>query len=148
PFLSTEPELREVDEQGRSVRSIPFKVSLDLWTHMRKLGMGVYADELEIVHYFRPGVIREPSPYFCPVVARPRWTVVAVAVFLGLVLILLEKLVAGIFSHQPVEHVRGFLEPFMRSDSWLWLLAVAAGVWTIVNLVNMALLYRRSRELR
>jgi hypothetical protein len=149
PFLTVEPELPEVDEQGRSVRSIPFKVSLDLWTHMRKLGMGIYSDDLEIVHYFRPGLFREAPAFFCPIVARPRWTVIIVAVLLGILFILLEKIVSGFFSPEhPADNLRLFLEPMLRLESWLWLVGIALAVWLGVNLVNLTLLYRRSRELR
>jgi len=148
-FLTVENELCEVDDQGRKVRAIPFKVSLDLWTHMRKLGMGIYGDELEIAHYFHPAARREAPAFFCPIVARPRWTVVFVAVLLGLVFILLEKLVTGFFApERPAENLRLFLEPVFRWDSWLWLAGIALLVWFGVTLVNLLLLYRRSRELR
>jgi hypothetical protein len=33
-------------------------------------------------------------------------------------------------------------------DSWLWLLGIALGVWLVVTFVNLAFLYKRSRELR
>jgi hypothetical protein len=148
-FITVENELCELDDRGRRVRAIPFKVSLDLWTHMRKLGMGVYGDELEIVHYFHPAARREADAVLCPIVARPRWLVVFVAVLLGLALIVLEKLVSGFFSpEQPTQHLRLFLEPAFRWDSWLWLTGIALLVWAIVTLVNLLLLYRRSRELR
>jgi hypothetical protein len=148
-FLKVEPELRERDDQGRPVRSIPFKVSLDLWTHLRKLGIGLYSDELEIVQYFRPGLFREAPPFFCPIVVRPRWMVVVVAVLLGIVFILLEKLVSGLFTpEQPTEKVRTFVEPLLRWDSWLWLFGIALVVWLCVSLLNLALLYKCSRELR
>src|SRR5205823_5227484 len=119
-FLTVENELAEIDDQGRAVRSIPFKVCLDLWTHMRKLGMGIYGDELEIAHYFHSGVRREAPTYFCPIVARPRWTVVLVAALVGLAFILLEKLASGFFTPQhPAENFRVFLESALRWDSWL-----------------------------
>jgi hypothetical protein len=148
-FVKVEEELREVDEQGRAIRSIPFKVSLDLWTHIRKLGMGVYSDHLEVAQNFRQGITDKATTFFCPIVARPRWTVVLVAVLLGLFFILLEKVVTGFFSpEQPSENVRIFLEPVLRVESWFWLLGIALVVWIFVNLVNLGLLYKRSRELR
>jgi hypothetical protein len=148
-FLTVENELCEIDDQGRQVRSIPFKVSLDLWTHMRKLGVGVYSDELEIAHYFHPAARREAPTYICPIVAQPRWTVVFVAALVGLVFILLEKLVTSVFSpDRPAENLRAFLEPALRWDSWLWLAGIALLVWVGVTAVNLLLLYKRSRELR
>jgi len=104
---------------------------------------------LEIVHYFHQGVRHEAPAYICPIVARPRWIVVLVAALLGLLFILLEKLVAGFFTPQhPGESLRVFLEPALRWDSWLWLAGAAVFVWITVTLINLLLLYKRSRELR
>jgi hypothetical protein len=148
-FVKVEDELREVDEQGRAVRSIPFKVSLDLWTNIRKLGMGVYSDHLEVAQNPRQGVSEKTTTFLCPIVARPRWTVVLVAVLLGLFFILLEKVVTGFFSpERPSENVRIFLEPIFRVESWLWLFGIAFLVWVFVNMINFGLLYKRTRELR
>jgi hypothetical protein len=144
-FVNIEREMRDIDEQGRTVRSIPFKVSLDVWSFIRKLGMGIHGDELEVVHYFKPGVFREAPCFLCPIVARPRWGLVIWAVLLGLLLIVLEKLVVGAFS--PDKSIEETLQPLLRWESWWRLILVALPIWLGVSLVNLGLLYRRSREL-
>src|SRR5258708_31149964 len=78
-FLKLEPELREIDEQGRSVRTIPITVSIGWLAPLARLNLGVHGDELEISYQFLPGVFRHPPIFLCPIVARPVWTAVIVA---------------------------------------------------------------------
>jgi len=86
------------------------------------------------------------SLFLCPVVARQRWTVIGVAVFLGLFIMLLEKLLTGLFSSDNLQE--GLSRSLTRWDSWLAFVGVAVLVWVLVNVANLTLLYRRSRELR
>jgi hypothetical protein len=149
-FLIAERTLVEKDEQGQLSHTLPFKVTLDLWTHLRKLGATVYGDDLEVVHYFRPGVFREAQSFLCPIVARPRWGIIAVAVVVGLLLLILEKLATGFFfPERPIlESLRDALERMSRANWWLQFMSIALTVWLVVTAVNVAFLYKRSRELR
>ena len=147
-FLTVERELREFDEHGRSVRTIPFTVSVGWLAQVLRLNLGVHADDLEVSYHFRLAVLRQPPIYLCPIVARPRWTLVIVAVVVGLLWVLVQKIfVDFMFADQRVETMRHFLESFLQADSWLWLLGIAIPAWLIVTAVNWLLLYRRSREL-
>ena len=149
-FLTVEPTLIEKDEHGRFVHTMPFRVALDMWAHMRKLGTSVYGDEIEVVHYFKPGVFRDAQPFICPIVARPRWEVIVVAILLGLLFIILEKVTAGFFFPEKTvqDSIQTLLEALGQGDWWLRFLVAAAAIWLVVNLVNLGLLYKRSRELR
>lgn len=151
PFLSVGPEMREVDEQGRTVRSLPLKVSLDwwsLWSHLHRFGLGINADELEIVQRFRPGLFREASPFLCPVVARPRWTTLFVLVLIAVLGVLLHKTLGHLFALDTPESLRAFWESMLRWDSWLAVLGVTFGLWAFVTFLNICFLYQRVRELR
>jgi hypothetical protein len=147
-FLTLEPELREIDEQGRAVRAIPFIVSVGWLAQLTRLNPGVHADDLEISYQFQPGILRQPPIYLCPIVARPRWALVIVAVLAGLCWVLVEKAVTGlVFAEQRTETIRHFLESLVQWDAWLWLTGIALVVWLVVTLVNSFALLRRSREL-
>jgi hypothetical protein len=147
-FLAVEPEVRETDEQGRPVRSIPFRVSVGWLNQISRLNMGILSDALDISYNLRPGLFRQPPIYACPIVARPVWTVVIVAVVMGLFGVLLQRIVTDFtFAEHRAESIRLFLEPLLRWDSWLWLAGIAAVVWLVVTLVNSVALYRRSRDL-
>ena len=117
---------------------------------IRTLGASVYGDDLEVVHDFKPGAFREAQSFLCPIVARPRWAVLAVAVLLGLLFIALEKVIAGLFFPEKTvrDSIQALLETFSRGDWWFRFLMAALVVWVVVNVVNLFLLYKRSRELR
>lgn len=148
-FLTVEPAIHEQDDQGRSIHILPFKVKLDIWSVLRRLGMTVFGDELEVRHYFKPNVYRHAEPFLCPIVVRPRWMTVLVAVIGGLFFMLLERLVSTLFFPAgPEQNLDNLLSAAEQRSTWWSLLIVAAAVWIIVNLMNLFLLYRRSRELR
>jgi hypothetical protein len=147
-FVTLEPEMREIDEQGRSVRTIPFTVSVGWIPQMLKLNLGIFSDDLEISYHFQPGVFRQPPIFVCPIVARPVWTVAIMALLAGLFWVLVQKILMDFMNPEHrVETMRLFLESLVRLDSWLWLIGVAVPVWLLVTLVNSIALYRRSREL-
>ena len=129
---------------------MPIKVALDVWAHIRKLGTSVYGDELEVAHYFKPGVFRDAQSFLCPIVVRPRWAAVVVAVLLGLLFIVLEKVTVSLFFPERTvqDSMQSLLQAFSRGDWWLRFLGAAVAVWLVVNVVNLSLLYKRSREMR
>jgi hypothetical protein len=149
PFLAVEPSVHEQDDQGRSVHILPFRVKLDLWSILRRLGMTVSGDELEVRHQFKPNVYRHAEPFLCPIVVRPRWATVLVAVLGGLLLMVVERLVSNLFA--PASANQNLDDLFYAAEqrtTWWYFLAIAGAVWLLVNVVNLFLLYRRSRELR
>jgi hypothetical protein len=151
PFIQVEQEVPAVDEQGRAVRSVPFKVTQDWWsylTHLRWLGIGVAHDELEVVHRFKPGVFREAPSFLCPIVARPRWTVFILWVVGGLILLLLQRILGGLVSPDWPESLEIMLRTLRSGSFWLWFVGITLAVWLLVTAINLGLLYRRSRELR
>jgi hypothetical protein len=148
PFVTIEPEMREVDERGRSVRTIPFKVTASWLSQISRLNATVLGDEFDISYHFRPGVLRAPPTYLCPVVARPVWTAVLIAVVVGLFWVVLQRLLTDfLFPEHRAETMRLFLESLLRWDSWLWLLSIAVPVWLLITGLHWFALYRRSREL-
>jgi hypothetical protein len=147
-FITLEPELREVDEQGRSVRTIPFKVSRGWLSQLSRLNAGVPSGELDISYEFRPGILRAPPTFQCPIVAFPVWGAVLVAVVLGLFWVMMQRLLTDfLFPEHRAETMRLFLESLLRVDSWVWLISIAVPVWLLVTAINWLALYRRSREL-
>ncbi len=147
-FLTLEPELREIDEEGRSVRTIPFTVSVGWLRWISRLTRWVCSDDLEVSYHFRPGVLRQPPIYLCQIVARPLWSLVIIAVLTGLFTVLAERIVSdSLFAERRVETIRVFAESLWRWDTWLWLGAITGAVWITVTLANTVTLYRRSREL-
>lgn len=149
-FVTVGPELRDVDEEGRSVRMLPMKVSSDwlsIWSLLRRFGLGVDADELEIVQRFKPGVFREAPPFLCPVVARPHWSALFALVFVGLLFVVLQKTLDHALALD-ADRLGVFWQFLQRWDSWLWILAVAFLIWSFVSFVNLCILYQRTRELR
>jgi hypothetical protein len=149
PFIEVEPAVHEQDDRGRSVHILPFKVKLDLWSTVNRLGMTVFGDELEVWHYFKPNVYRHAEPYFCPIIVRPRWMTVLIAVLAGLLFMVVERLVTNAFVPENAgQHLGDMLHAAVQRSTWWYFLAIALGVWLIVNLVNLLLVYRRSRELR
>jgi hypothetical protein len=141
-------ELREVDEEGRSVRTIPFTVSVGWLAQMARLNLLVFGDELQITYHFQPGVVREPPIFRCPIIARPAWTLVLMAAIVGLLWALVPKIATDLtFADERLEAVRTFGQSLLRWDFWLWLLGVAAVVWLLVTLANSWSVFRRSREL-
>jgi hypothetical protein len=149
-FLTVGPELRDVDEDGRSVRVLPLKVSTDwlsIWSLLRRFGLGVDADELEIVQRFKPGVFREAPPFLCPVIARPHWTVLFAFVFVGLLFVVVQKALDHALSLDP-DRLGVFWHFLQRWDSWLWILGLAFSLWCLVSFLNLCFLYQRTRELR
>ncbi len=149
-FLTVEPTLIEKDAQGRLTYTMPFKVSQILWAHIRSMGASVCGDELEVVHDFKPGAFREPQSFLCPIVARPRWEVLVVAIVLGLLFIVVEKVISGVFFPEKTvqDTIQTMLGTFSRGDWWIRFLIAAIAVWLVVNGINLVLLYKRSRELR
>lgn len=144
-FAKTEPEVREIDEHGRAVRSIAFKVPIQ-FAQLWRLGLGVSCDELEIVHRFNPGSQRESQPYIIPVVIRPVLISLLGAILFGLIGCFLPKLATEFFfGDKSAEYI---IDTLQTPDKWLWMLGVTVGAFTIVNVLNLMLLYRRSRELR
>jgi len=144
-FTKTEPEVRQIDEQGRAVRSISFKVPIQ-FSHIWRLGFGVLHDDLEIVHIFKPGSQRESQPYMVPVVVRPVLISLLAAMLLGLLGCFLPKLATEFFfGDKSAEYIVDILQ---TPDKWLWMLAVTLGAFVFVNALNLMLLYGRSRELR
>jgi hypothetical protein len=150
PFISVMPSRFDKEEQGYDVYDLPFKVNLDPWANLRRLGTSVLGDDLEVVHGFRPGVYHEAPTFLCPIVVRPRWETVIVGVLSGLLFILLEKLLVGLFApHRNFQDsIEELLNAFTQRHSWGIFAMLAGAVWLIVNIVNVSLLYRRSRELR
>jgi hypothetical protein len=148
-FLTLEPELREIDEAGRSVRTIPFTVSGGWLRWISRLTRWACTDELEVSYHFRPGVLHQPPIFLCPIVARPLWSLVIIAVLTGLLTVLLERIVSDFaFAERRAETMRLLAESVWRWDTWLWLVAITAAVWLTVTLANTVTLYRRSRELQ
>ena len=120
PFISVQPGRFDREEQGYYVYDLPFKVNLDPWAHLRRLGMSVLGDDLEVVHGFRPGAYGEAPTFLCPIVVRPRWATVIVGVLGGLLFILLEKLLTGLFvpNRNIQDGIGDLLEALSRGHSW------------------------------
>jgi hypothetical protein len=149
PFLAVEPAVHEKDDRGRSIHILPFKVKLDFWSILRRLGMTVFGDELDVRHYFKPHVYRHAEPFLCPIVVRPRWMTVLIAVVGGLLFMVLERLVTSLFVPESTgRSLADTLGAVSQRGNWIYFLIIAAAVWLGVNIVNLCLLYRRSRELR
>ncbi len=147
-FLTLEPELREIDGEGRPVRTIPFTVSGGWLRWISRLTRWACTDELEISYHFRPGVLRQPPIFLCPIVARPLWSLLIIAVLTGLLTVVLERLVSDFtFAERRAETMRLLADSMWRWDTWIWLGGITLGVWLTVTLANTWTLYRRSREL-
>ena len=149
-FLTPCPALKQVDQQGRPTYAIPFKVHFAWSAHLKKFGMDLRCDEVEIACYPRADSPREAVVYTCPIVVRPRWMIVLAAGLLGLLLLLLQQAVLVSLANQPVrDAVVNLAHNFAsRGESWLWLVGVAAVLWLSANVVILARLYLRSRQLR
>jgi hypothetical protein len=147
-FLTLEPELREIDEEGRPVRTVPFTVSGGWLRWISRLRHWACTDELEVSYHFRPGILRQPPTYICPIVARPLWSLAIVAVLAGLLGIVLQRIVSDFpFADRRAETMQLLADSVWRPDTWWWLGGITAGVWLAVTLANTWTLYRRSREL-
>lgn len=150
-FMAIGPPLRDVDDEGRSVHVLPLKVTFDwlsVWSLLRRFGIGVDADELEIAQRFKPGVFREVPPFLCPIVARPHWSALLVLVFFGVLFILVQKTLDHAIDLDKRDQLDSLLHSLERWDSWAWMLGVAFVLWCVVNLLNLCFLYQRTRELR
>jgi hypothetical protein len=152
PFIKTGPAALEHDAEGRLVRCLPFKVSLDywdLWTAAGKFGLGIYSDELEVMHLLKPGHNVDGPPVFrCPVIVRPGWYMFATAVVLALVCVLFEKLVRFALSEAPIEErIESIRGPLSSMETWFLLGGIATAIWLLVTTFNLWLIYRRSCEL-
>jgi hypothetical protein len=142
-FLKVEPEIRQADEQGRLVRCIPFKVQFGM---SPRSWLSVRADELEVVHSFKPGIYRDAASFSLPIVVRPVWLIVFVAILTALVGYIVQRLVVDVFfSQTPQQHL---IDSLQSVEKWLWVVGAAALIWLVVNVLNLIALYRRGRELR
>lgn len=150
--VSIDPEMKEVDEEGRTVRSLPFKVKGMFFSQAKRFKLiNVKCEELEIAQYFQPECGKEDLVFTCPIVIRPRWPIFVVALVIGLILMLLEKFVTEILwsGHVPASGGRGMLQRMVTDvHSWLVLIGLTGLVVIIAWLVNASYLYHRSRELR
>jgi hypothetical protein len=148
-ILTVEPELHETDDEGRAVRTVPFTVSVGWLAQMLRLNLMVCSDDLQIAYNFRPGVPHAPPIFSCPIIARPKWTLVWMAVLAGLLWLLIPRIASDLtFAERRLETIQQSAESLLRWDSLLWLAGVALAVWLIVTLVNSIAIYRRSRELQ
>ena len=151
-FIQAEPSEKSFNENGESVREVPFHVRSEFFSFRSKLQ--VQSGELSVGYAFNPGCEREIRPYRCPIVVRPYWTAV-IAVGLGLVLSILYAVFEETLAEVAVKR---------RLDSGWWksilhsiadnpeVLIWAGGVLTIaaviVMLYNLFQVRQRSRELR
>jgi hypothetical protein len=148
-FLTVESELSETDDEGRSVRTIPFTVSVGWLAQMLRLNLMVCSDDLQIAYTFRPGVPHAPPLFSCPIVARPKWTLVWMAVLAGLLWLLIPRIASELtFAEQRLDTIQRSAESLLRWDSLLWLAGVALVVWLVITLLNSIAIYRRSRQLQ
>jgi hypothetical protein len=116
--------------------------------HLRWLGVGVAHDELDVVHRFKPGMLRDAPPFLCPIVARPHWTVFIVWVVGGLVLLMLQRILGDLVSPAWPETLESTVRTLGSGTFWLWLGLFMLSAWLVVTAINLGLLYKRSRELR
>lgn len=148
-FVDADSEVRDLDEKGRTVHSIPFKVQLNFLSQMKSLGIGVHCDEFEVQHYFREGLIRYAPPYLCPIVVKPWGLVALVAVVLGIAGFVLERLVRSAFSEDmTLGEMLQSLFLITSVSGWVKLLLIVLGAWLLVHAINLGLLYQRSKALR
>lgn len=153
-FATAEVERFDTDRHGRAVRSITFQVKSefsDLWSQLKKFGVDLRWGELSVVTDFKSDSQRECRPFICPVVVRPRWSIVAGGVLAGIVLTFVESVLKELFFADEAT-LRGasslFKRLFLRPEAWYLFLTVA-GVTAIASYsINICRLYYRSKELR
>jgi hypothetical protein len=151
-FIAHNDELREPDEDGQSVRSIPFRVSPG-WSYLLwRAGLDVRTDTLDVTYKFPKGREKEVRLYRCPVVVRRRWGV-------GVVVAALITAIGSMLYHVLYEMVLNGRLPdggliglglrVARSPySWLSLIGLALLVLAGGFLTQCYMVHKRSRKLK
>lgn len=147
-FLELGKQLAAVDELGRRVCDVPFRVRRDLGAAVYRIG-NLRAESLEIHFTFTPASGKHAPSYYCPVVVRPGASLLFVALLTTLLSTLAPVAVTvlsrgGAASGNFSETLGEWL-----TDPRLWivfaallLLLLAVYGWTLWQL------YQRSRDLR
>lgn len=150
-FLTVDPELDVLDEEGQAIHSLPFHVKGDFWSQARKLGLDLRCTELQIAQYCPEGSERRFPVFKLPIVVRARWPILIGAILAGFIGSLLEKIITEMLwsGHAPTGGVRGALYRMVTDGgSWSWMVGLSVGAVLLVCGFNAWVLYRRSRELR
>lgn len=145
-YIHADPAVREFDDQGRAVYSIPFNVQTggkSLWERLL-----VKSGELQVTCTCH-GARREIAPFNCPVAVRPFWVVLVVMILLSLVTAITPVVIQRFVRQAPVEG--GFLQfaTDLVTDPMTGglFLAVLLGSGLLIWLVHFAQTSRRRREL-
>ncbi|MBM4073336.1 MAG: hypothetical protein FJ271_31100 [Planctomycetes bacterium] len=150
-FLTTAPAFTDVDENGRNVHVLPMRVTSDwlsIWSLLRRFGLGIDWDELEISQRFKPGKLRDAKPFLCPVVARPHWSVLLVLALFGVLALFVQKTLDHVIDPEKGDRLDALLQSLQRWDSWALMFGGVFALWCLVNSLNLCFLYQRTRELR
>jgi hypothetical protein len=148
-FIRVGEEVISTNERGQPVRDLPFRVRPELGATVYKFG-NVRSDELEITFQYQPESGKHAPHYTYPIVVRPGWGLVCLAVA-GTVLTLLGPIIGHELFAGSKSGDASFLDKLGHwlTDLRFWLFpALILLVLLLVYGYSLFQLHQRSNELR